>query len=357
MSDHVAPVLSAVGKFLQELGPHFSDVGEGDWTFAESRAVLHLINAGLVQAECRMTLQQAKLHRAAVVIFRITEGAVNAKSLMAEAITFAGWTGRLEADTLSWLEIVRLRLTHQGELAAGDFKQGRLFPVLWTIQELARIPKITFLNVEHQDQVTGMKEANHSLGEAAGRTSGANTASRDSLRAIEERFYSKELVGNIVSDPTPPMTTKQIATCIWGPDGGENDEANDKRVRDWMKKGRLPANKVDRGLFEVSHSALELLEKAERDFSRLTELDPASATAFNFLGMAWEGKGDLDKAITNYTKSIELNPKEALTYVNRAAAWGNKGNPEMTRADLATATRLNPAIVKSLDQQHRVPDR
>jgi len=77
--------------------------------------------------------------------------------------------------------------------------------------------------------------------------------------------YSSILIGNKLDDPSSPLTAAQIAKLVWG----RADDASRKKAREWMKAGKLPANRAD-GLkdhYVVSKSALDLLIQAERQSS------------------------------------------------------------------------------------------
>lgn len=79
--------------------------------------------------------------------------------------------------------------------------------------------------------------------------------------------YSKRLVGNRIPDPTPPLSIRQIAVYIR--DAEPSDQKAMKAAKqlalEWMKLGRLPANRVTgKGMYVVSESALERLRKVER---------------------------------------------------------------------------------------------
>lgn len=71
--------------------------------------------------------------------------------------------------------------------------------------------------------------------------------------------YSEDLIRNHIADSTPPMTAGEIAIAIWGSKPG--DEAAKHRVREWMREGKLPANRIKRGQYKVSTSALEQLAR------------------------------------------------------------------------------------------------
>jgi hypothetical protein len=81
-----------------------------------------------------------------------------------------------------------------------------------------------------------------------------------------KRHYSSELIGNDISDPTEAMNRERLARRIWSLDEASPKaiDAAKKRVLEWMKNGRLPANRISQGLYVVSRSVLEGLEDSER---------------------------------------------------------------------------------------------
>jgi len=78
--------------------------------------------------------------------------------------------------------------------------------------------------------------------------------------------YDTNLLTNIISDPTSPLTKAQLVIDIWGTETPfENDKESAKRkVMRWMSDGTLPANKHGKYKYLVSQSALERLSKIER---------------------------------------------------------------------------------------------
>ena len=98
--------------------------------------------------------------------------------------------------------------------------------------------------------------------DGSGLTEGADEVPKD----VEKRPDSTDLIGNEILDPTPCMRLEQIARRLWGLSDADNTavESAKRRARAWMKCGMLPAKLVSRGLYIVSRSALENLEKVER---------------------------------------------------------------------------------------------
>jgi hypothetical protein len=96
----------------------------------------------------------------------------------------------------------------------------------------------------------------------SGLVAGADAVQEDGTK----REYSTDLIDNEISDPTPLMNREQLARRIWGliEDDPKRMEAAKKRILAWMEKGRLPANRKGRGLYVVSRSTLEYLERIER---------------------------------------------------------------------------------------------
>ena len=86
------------------------------------------------------------------------------------------------------------------------------------------------------------------------------------------------------------------------------------------------------------------------DFSKVIELSPNYAVAYNERGLA-EGalvkKGDdsdsfLASALADYNKAIEINPDFAPAYYNRGVVMQAKGNWDNAKADFTKVVELKP---------------
>jgi len=121
----------------------------------------------------------------------------------------------------------------------------------------------------------------------------------------------------------------------------------DKRIvacTDLIESGNLPSQALNR-IYDyrgISWVPKGDLDRAIADFSEALRLDPKDTYAFNARGITWGIKGDLDRAIADYSEAIRLNPHNANVFGNRGLAWGYKGDYDRAIADYSEAIRLNP---------------
>ncbi len=83
-------------------------------------------------------------------------------------------------------------------------------------------------------------------------------------------------------------------------------------------------------------------EGAIRDYERATELDGNSAKAFNGLGLAWRGAGELGKAEENFSKAIALRPNYGAALLNRAEVRSAKKQWQDALTDFNAGIPLVP---------------
>ena len=62
------------------------------------------------------------------------------------------------------------------------------------------------------------------------------------------------------------------------------------------------------------------------DWSKVIEINPQNAIAYNNRGSAKDDLGDHQGAITDYTKAIGIDPQNANAYINRSKARLNLGD-------------------------------
>ena len=86
------------------------------------------------------------------------------------------------------------------------------------------------------------------------------------------------------------------------------------------------------------------LDRAIADFDQAVRLNPNSSSAVNNRGIAWQAKGDLDRAIADHTRAIALDTKEDAVgaYRFRSIALRLKGETDRAITDASEAIRLYP---------------
>jgi tetratricopeptide (TPR) repeat protein len=90
------------------------------------------------------------------------------------------------------------------------------------------------------------------------------------------------------------------------------------------------------------HGAIKRdFDQALSDYTKVIELDPKLAQAYNNRGLTYVNKGNLDQALSDYAQAIELDPKNATTYNNRGIAYYTKGNLDQAIADFNKAIDLD----------------
>ena len=56
-------------------------------------------------------------------------------------------------------------------------------------------------------------------------------------------------------------------------------------------------------------------------FSSILDKSPNDAEVLNYLGLAWNAKGEFDKAIENFDQALRINPHHKQAYLNRGNTW------------------------------------
>lgn len=80
--------------------------------------------------------------------------------------------------------------------------------------------------------------------------------------------------------------------------------------------------------------AIPLIEKALAS-------NPNNASAYYYLGLAYQNLGDANKALQNYSMSIQFNPKSQDALFNRGALYTNYGKYNEALADMNNYVKLN----------------
>ncbi|MFH1441014.1 MAG: tetratricopeptide repeat protein [Candidatus Omnitrophota bacterium] len=98
---------------------------------------------------------------------------------------------------------------------------------------------------------------------------------------------------------------------------------------------------------ELFNKGKEFLNKRMYDealvvFSKVIQINPNNADAYNNRGNAYVYKGEFNKAIIDFDKAIELNSNSTVFYNNRGLAYVEKGNLEQALANFDKAVFINP---------------
>ena len=82
------------------------------------------------------------------------------------------------------------------------------------------------------------------------------------------------------------------------------------------------------------------------DYDKVIAINPESAEAYNNRGVARIDSGDHQGAIADYNKAIALNPKFAIAYTNRGVARSDSGDPKSAIEDFDKVIEFNPEYAK-----------
>ncbi len=106
-------------------------------------------------------------------------------------------------------------------------------------------------------------------------------------------------------------------------------QGNPRNVEAYARRGfiQLALGNVTRGI---------------ADINRALELDPDSALAHNYKGLAFAMNDIHDQAVLEFTRAVELAPGLADAYVNRGRIYLELADGESALADLDTALSLEP---------------
>jgi tetratricopeptide (TPR) repeat protein len=102
----------------------------------------------------------------------------------------------------------------------------------------------------------------------------------------------------------------------------------------------------DKGVAAIRRQDYDL---AIAEFSKVIQLKPKYAGAYNNRGVSYAHKRDWDKSIADYNEAIRLNPEYVEAYYNRGITYNNKGDWDKSIADYNEAIRLNPDYAEAYD--------
>ncbi len=147
---------------------------------------------------------------------------------------------------------------------------------------------------------------------------------------------------------------------------GKAIEYDPQKVIAYIRRGRVYSKNgdFDRGLadfdkafqLEAENSAgpppnKENVDPANKELQELIQLDPRPWLDYLRPGVVYLERGkaylqidDNDRAIADFTKVIQLDPEGADAYNHRGSAYGNKDDFVRAIADFDTAIQLNPVL-------------
>ena len=126
----------------------------------------------------------------------------------------------------------------------------------------------------------------------------------------------------------------------------------------WMRKGDTPAaeavikdaldRKIDEHRFLLKlgeiHIEAKRFDEAERTLRLALEKKPGLALAYFDLGLAYEGKGDIDKAINAYQSELAANPKAYRAAFNAAKLLQKRGRGRDAVALFRKVVEIEPTF-------------
>jgi tetratricopeptide (TPR) repeat protein len=126
----------------------------------------------------------------------------------------------------------------------------------------------------------------------------------------------------------------------------------------WMRKGDPPAaeavikdaldRKIDEHRFLLKlgeiHIEAKRFDEAERTLRLALDKKPGLALAYFDLGLAYEGKGDIDKAIDAYQSELAANPKAYRAAFNAAKLLQKRGRSRDAVALFRTVVEIEPTF-------------
>lgn len=109
-----------------------------------------------------------------------------------------------------------------------------------------------------------------------------------------------------------------------------------------MDSGRLPREQMYIGHFNrgTAYRRAAEPEKAITDFTKVLQLKPGFARAYEARGMAHDDAGDIEKALADLDAAIERDGKEWKFFYSRAVVRRADGDREGARRDLDAAADL-----------------
>jgi eukaryotic-like serine/threonine-protein kinase len=148
----------------------------------------------------------------------------------------------------------------------------------------------------------------------------------------------------VTADPDSPFTHARLAEAQWFEYFQTKDEAWLVRAKESVDQAEIfdadiaPAHRVE-GYLDYGSG---LYERAVAEFERAIELDPGTATAYIWMGKAYEDSGELDPALAAFDKAIEVEPNYYRTYQNLAAFYNKRSEYDRAIQYYRRAVELAP---------------
>ncbi len=109
--------------------------------------------------------------------------------------------------------------------------------------------------------------------------------------------------------------------------------------RPWLDYLRPGVVYLERG---KAYLQIDDNDRAIADFTKVIQLDPEGADAYNHRGVAYGNKDDFVRAIADFDTAIQLNPVLRNVYNNRGLAFSRIGDEARAQADFEKEKQLYP---------------
>jgi tetratricopeptide (TPR) repeat protein len=140
----------------------------------------------------------------------------------------------------------------------------------------------------------------------------------------------------------PGAIAQQLRSCEGGDGASPDDQIAGCTA---VIRSGIPTDKELAALFNyrgVAYKAKGDLDRAIADYTEAIRRDPDFAAAYNSRGIAYKAKGDVDKAIADYDQAIRLNPGSAPAFNNRGYAYFAKSSYDRAVTDFDAAVKIDP---------------
>ena len=208
-----------------------------------------------------------------------------------------------------------------------DIADGQFGPLTRTAIEVFQaqsgFTESAFLTAEQRQQLLQEKAS-------------TKTATRDSDAEISDRAGRLSPI-DAATQCESPDTQARLVGCTAIINAKKRGESSSVSLHDALD-GRCWA-----------YNDLEQYERALADCRAAIDLAPRYPYAYNNLGTALLGSGDVANAITAYTKSIELKPNFVYSYLGRAKAYIEVGKTEMAKRDFQYVLSIDPTNQNATD--------